>query len=126
MKSSTKASILILIGSVLMLAGVFAKPLGIPTSFEGVPILVALVLIFWGYRVSKKAVESGQVTPLSEIQKRKRFILMAGVCAVACVAMPFLMPMTGVSLPFAEMVVVSVFSYAICLGAMWMGMKMRK
>src|SRR5262245_17520643 len=104
MKPSTKASILILSGSLLMLVGVFARPLGIPTSFEGVPILVALVLIFWGYRVSKKAIESGQVTPLSDVQKRKRFILMACVCAVACVAMPFLMPMTGVSLPFAQMV----------------------
>jgi len=126
MKPSTKASILILIGSALMLAGVFAKPLGIPTSLEGVPILAALVFIYLGYRVSKKAVQSGQVTPLSEVQRRKRFFLMAGACAVACVAMPFVMPLTGVSLPFGQMAVVSVISYGVCLGAMWMGLKMRK
>jgi threonine/homoserine/homoserine lactone efflux protein len=126
MKLSTKASILILIGSALMLTGVFAKPLGIPTSLEGVPILAALVLIYLGYRVSKKAVQSGQVTPLSEVQRRKRFFLMAVVCAVACVAMPFVMPLTGVSLPFGQMAVVSVISYGLCLGAMWMGLRMKK
>ena len=60
MKLSTKASIVMLTGSVLMLISIFAKPLGIPSDFENVLLLAAILFIFYGYRVSKKAKESGR------------------------------------------------------------------
>jgi hypothetical protein len=55
MKPSTKANILLLAGSILMLAGVLAKPLGVPSEFDGFPALAAIGFIYWGYRLSTKA-----------------------------------------------------------------------
>ena len=55
--------------SALMLIGVFAKPLGIPSDFESVPILASIVFIYLGYRVSRKAKESGQIPASSNSQK---------------------------------------------------------
>ena len=125
MKPSTKVSILMLTGSVLMMLGVFAKPLGIPSGFDTIPFLGACVFFYLGYRAGKKAKAAGQIPTASDSQKRKRFSLMVASCAVACVAMPFLLPATGVALPFAELVVISVVPFFICIGAIWLGMKMR-
>ena len=125
MKPSTKASILMLTGSSLMLIGVFAKPLGIPSDFESVPILAAIVFIYLGYRVGRKAKESGQIPASSDSQRRKRFFLIIGSCAAACIATPFILPAAGVVLPFGTLVVISIVSFVLCIGAIWFGMKMR-
>ena len=114
-----------LAGSALILVGVFARPLGIPSDFDSVPILAAVVLIYLGYRASKQAKTSGQIAPLSEVQRRKRFLLAVGSCAVACIATPFILPATGVKLPFRELAVIGIISFLLCVGAIWLGMKMK-
>jgi asparagine N-glycosylation enzyme membrane subunit Stt3 len=128
MKPSTKFNILMLIGCAFMMLGVFAKPLSIPSSFEVIPNLIGIVFFFLAYRVSKKAKTTGQ-TPLfpapSESQKRKKLGLMLVSGAVVCIAAPFWLPSTGVSLPFGELVIISILSFFIGVGAVWLGMKMR-
>ena len=125
MKQSTKASVLLLIGSAFMMLGVFAKPLGIPSGLDSIPILIAIVLIYLGYRITKKAKETGQVPASSDSQRRKRFGLLVASSAVACIAMPFVLPSTGVALPFGTLVVISVVSFVLCIGAIWLGMKIK-
>jgi hypothetical protein len=125
MKSSTKANVLMLTGSTLMLAGVFAKPLGITSDFESGPILMAVVLIYLGYRASKQAKAAGQIPPVSGMDRRKRFLLMVGSCALACIAMPFVLPATGVALPFSTLIMISVVSFLICTGAIWLGVRIK-
>jgi hypothetical protein len=129
MKASTKFNILMLTGCAFMMLGVFANPLGIPSGFGSVPTLIGIVLVYLAYRISKKAKAAGQ-TPLfptpSETQKRKKFGLMIGSCALVSIAAPFWLPYTGVTLPFGELVIISVSSFFICIGAVWLGMKMRK
>lgn len=125
MKPSIKASLLMLAASVFMLAGVFSKPLGIPSDFESVPILIAIVLIYLGYRTGKKAKAAGQLPAVSESQKRKQLSLMVVSCAAMCVAMPFVMPLAGLRLPFAELVIISIVSFFLCLGAFWLGSRMK-
>lgn len=126
MKLSTKATIFGLIGSAMMMVGVFAKPLGIPTDFDCVPTLLAIVFFYLAYRTSKKGRATGQIPAASDTQKRKQLILIVASCAVGCSVMPFLLPVTGLSLPFGEVVVISIISFFVCVGAAWLGMKMQK
>jgi len=124
MKPSTKASVLMLTGSALLMIGVFGKPLGIPDGFETIPILVAIVFNYLGYRAIKKAKAEGQIPQVPESQKRRRIGLAVACCAVACFSMPFLLPVTGVVLPFTTEVVISAVSFFFCVGAIWLGIKM--
>ena len=114
-----------LTGSGLMMLGVFAKPLGIPSGFDTVPTLAAIVFVYLGYRASKKAKVAGELSAWSDAQRRKRFGAMVVACAVACIAMPLVFPFTGLTLPFGQLVAVSTVSFIICIGALWWGMKTR-
>ncbi len=114
-----------LAASALTLTGVFAKPLGIPSDYEVLPFLASLVFFYFGFRASKKAKESGEVAPLPDAARRKRFWLMIGCCAVACAVMPFVLPVTGVTLPFATRVIICLVSFVLCIGAVWLGTRMR-
>ncbi len=125
MKSSKKFSILLLTGSAFMMSGVFAKPLGIPSHLEGIPTLIGIICIYIGYRAQRKEVATGQIPMVPDPQKRKRFALMVALCAVTCAAMPFILPFTGVVLPFTKLIIISVVSFFICIGAVWLGTKMR-
>ena len=128
MKPSSKFNILMQIGCAFMLLGVFAKPLGIPSDFEAVPTLIGIIFIYLAYRISKKAKASGQA-PLfpapSQSQKRKRLVLMIFLGAVVCISAPFWLPYTGVTLPFSELLIISISSFFVGAGAVWLGMKMR-
>jgi len=125
MKVTTKLSILMLTACAFMMVGVFGKPLGIPSDFESIPILVAIIFIYFHSRVRKKAKAAGRIPTASESQKRKLFVLAVALCALVCVTAPFVLPSTGVTLPFAEQVIISVVTFFICVLAIWFGMKSR-
>ena len=126
MKSSIKINILFITGSALMLAGVFAKPLGIPSDLEIVPSIVAVVFFYLGYRVSKRAKTAGEIPTASATQKQKKFRVLVASYAAACVTMPFVMPFTGVALPFGELVVFSIITFFMCIGITWMTMRLQR
>jgi threonine/homoserine/homoserine lactone efflux protein len=126
MKPSKKINILFLTGSALMLAGVFAKSLGIPSDFEIVPSIVAVVFFYLGYRVSKKAKTAGEIPAASISQKQKKFRVMVIACAFACATSPFVLPYSGVVLPFWELVLLSVISFFMCVGIIWLTMRLKR
>jgi hypothetical protein len=126
MKPSTKINILFITGSALMLAGVFAKPLGIPFDFEIVPSIAAVVFFSLGYRVSKKAKTAGEIPAASVSQKQKKFRVLVIACAFACATSPFVLPYSGVVLPFWELVMLSVISFFMCVGIIWLTMRLKR
>jgi hypothetical protein len=127
MKPTTKVNLLMLIGSTFILLNVFARPLGIPRGYDCIPTLLAVVFIYLGYRASKKAKATGQIPEQSDVQKRTRFSVMVVTLGATCVTMPFVMPWTtGVALPFGEWVVISIFTFFMCIGILWLTMKMKK
>ena len=128
MKPSIKFNILMLTGCTFMLLGVFAKPLGIPSDFEAIPTLIGVVFIYLAYRISKKSKAAGQ-TPLfptpSEAQKWRKLRWTIITCAAVTIAAPFWLPYTGVTLPFGELVIISISSFFVCIGGVWLGMRMK-
>ena len=126
MKPSTKINILFLVGSTLMLAGVFAKPLGIPSDFEVVPTLIAVVFFYLGYRASKKTKTAGEIPAASVTQKQKKFRVMVIACAFACATSPFVLPYSGVILPFWELVLLSFISFFMIVGIIWLTMRLKR
>ena len=127
MRAPTKVDILGLSYSILMLVGVFAKPLGIPSDWDSLPILAAIVCFYLWYRLTKKAKDSGQTAPTAppEGQKRKRAVGMIGAAAIACAAGPFVLPATGVTLPFGVLVAISLVSFLFFIGLIWLSLKVR-
>ena len=107
--------------------GLFAKPLGIPLGLGAVPTLVGIIFVYLACRINKKAKTGGEpLFPAPTVaQKRKRLGLMVVSCGAVSITAPFWLPYTGVTLPFTELVVISIVSFFICLGAVWLGMKMR-
>jgi len=126
MKPATRINTLFLTGSALMLAGVFAKPLGIPSAFEMVPTLVAVVFIYPGYRASMQAKTAGEIPAASVSQKQKKFWVMVITGAFTCAACPFVLPYSGVVLPFWELVLLSVLSFFMLVGIVWLAMRLQK
>jgi len=126
MKPVTKANLLMFIGAILFWIGMFAKPLGIPGDFDFIPLFAAPLVLYLGLRANRKARIAGQIPATTNTQKRKQFVLVVITCAIGCSIMPFVLPATGVQLPFRELVIISLLSFVITIGAFWFGQKMRK
>jgi hypothetical protein len=126
MKSSARANFLLQIGSGLLLLGIFAKPLGIPSDFEIIIELVALIVLSWGVVGIIKAKKAGQIPTISASKKRSKFWILVATYSVACLSMPFLLPLTGVSLPFDKLLVLSVITFFICVGITYFTIKLQK
>jgi len=120
MKPSTKIGIWFFLGSALIWIGLFARPLGIPPDFEEVPFLAGMGFFYLGYRAGKKARAAGEIPAATDSQKQKKFRIMLITCAVGCAATPLLLPYMGVAFPFLEAVIVSVISFFMLAGAMWL------
>lgn len=124
-KPSLGAIILYLTASVLMMITVFAKPLGIPVSLEGIPMLGAVLCIYFSLRLIKKAKAVGQLPPLPDAQRRKQFIIMALTLLAASASGPFWMPLSGFKFSLGTMVIISIITFVVSMGALWLGFKMR-
>jgi hypothetical protein len=46
--------LLMVIGATLMLLEVFATPLGIPSDFKSIPLLLGVIFIYFGFRANQK------------------------------------------------------------------------
>ena len=118
--------VLVLIGSGLMLAGVFARPLGIPSEFELIPGVAGVVCLFLAVVMKRKAMAAGLVRAPSEAAKRKYFWLFSVVVVCTCLSGPLILPFTGVRLPFWELVVVSIVTFVMMTAILWCGLMMKK
>jgi len=125
MKPSPKIVVLSIAASSLMLITVFAKPLGIPSELEMLPMVAGAVCLLALMRATAKAKAAGEIPQMSEAQTKKWLVFAVAVVAVACVAGPFVMPSTGVRLPFHVWVVISIFTFVLSTAAVWLGLRMR-
>ena len=76
--------------------------------------------------MSKKAKAAGQIPAASDSQKQKRFWVFVASYGAACITMPFVLPYTGVTLPFGELVVLSVITFVMCIGITWLTLRLKK
>jgi hypothetical protein len=109
-----------IVASLLMLVGVFAKPLGIPSNLEMLPMLGAGVCFLVLIRLAKKAKAAGQLPVLPESQKKKRFAFVVTVLAMTCISGPFVLPSTGVKASFQVWVWISVATFVFCTTLVWL------
>ena len=123
MKPSTKANLLILTGSLMMMAGVFAKPLGIPKELEALPNLPGVLFFYWGYRIAMKAKATGEIPRPTDT--KRWFILWVFVtgCATVAIAFPFFATYLGIHLPLPWLAGIAFLSFLIAVTTFWIGMK---
>jgi hypothetical protein len=96
------------------------------TGDKSVFPLLAIVFIYLGYRAGVKEKAAGQIPAASDSQKRNRFWLLVAAYGASCVIMPFLLPYTGVVLPFGELAIVSITTFFICVGITWFTLRLKK
>ena len=126
MKPSAKVERLLQIGLGLVLVGVFAKPLHIPFDLVMILDLAGISLLIWALVAVIKAKAAGKIPITSPSQKQKKFWILVAAYGVACIIAPFLLPFTGVSLPFDELLVLSVITFFICTGITYLTVKAQK
>ncbi len=124
MKPDAKTGAMLLAGSACLMATVFAKPLGIPPAIQIVAILLALIFNCLGLRAILKAKKAGQLPMAPVSTLRKRFLLMVLLCGVTSALSPFILPTTGLRLSSGQMVFVSITTFIVSIGAVWLGMKL--
>jgi membrane protein implicated in regulation of membrane protease activity len=122
MKPSAAEYILSYLGSALILAGVFHKPLGLPEYTDIIFFLAAAVCLVLFSRVQRrrKSQASAESSARSRSRwqrlwenKSKRFWLMVTVFAVVSVANAFVGPYLVENLSFSQSVISSVIGFVI-------------
>src|ERR1700722_1688144 len=119
MKRSDKAVIFIVPASILVLLGVFARPLGLSELAGLLIFLTAMVFLLLGYREVLRARDSGQLPARTAHQQIRRFWLLVGTDGLACVGMPFVLRFTSLNLPLSQRIIISVIAFTICVGVSW-------
>ena len=110
----------------MLLVEVLSKPLGIPSDFGMALGLVAMALFIWAILISLKAKAAEQIPVTPASQKQKKFWILIIAYGITCIAMPFIIPLTGVSLPFRELVIFSAITFFICIGITYFTMRLQK
>jgi hypothetical protein len=125
MKPSEKALIPFFVASAIMMTCVFRKPLGLPEGAEIPLAAAAAVCLGLGFYLSKKVKKpSDEPPPLPSVQKKK-WILIAASLTAACIAGPFILPLSGPNLPFHVWVGISAFTFVFSMAILLIGMKMK-
>jgi uncharacterized membrane protein AbrB (regulator of aidB expression) len=63
MKILTVANLFLLTGSACMAVGLLGNQLGLPSPWNGIPIMIAAVLNLRAFRLIKQAKQAGQIPP---------------------------------------------------------------
>ena len=126
MKPSAAEYVLSYLGSALMLAGVFHKPLGLPDYSDVIFFLAAAVclVLFWRVQRSRKSqpgTESSAAQSRSRLQrlwenKSKRLWLAIALFGILSVGSAFLGPYTVENLSFSQSVISSVIAFVLAVG----------
>jgi len=86
MSPANKAAIVQIIGCLFLLAGLAAKPFGIPEEWQSVPYIVGAVMFLLFIRMQKKAKaereRSGQPTPVAPLAARKKVFWMIALSLI--------------------------------------------
>ena len=126
MKPSAAEYVLSYLGSALILAGVFHKPLGLPEYSDVIFFLAAAVclVLFWRVqrrRKSQPRTESSAFQSRSRLQrlwedKSKRSWLAIAVFGILSVGSAFIGPYTVENLSFSQSVISSVIAFVVAVG----------
>jgi FtsH-binding integral membrane protein len=119
MKPSPTENALSAAGSVLFMVWFFQKPLGLPESAATILMLAAIVCMLVFFRLRRRAkAQAADIPPDASAGPRraKRLWLVIAVMAVSCAASPFIMPYTGTTLPFPQLVIISAVTFVLCVG----------
>jgi Na+/melibiose symporter-like transporter len=126
MKPSAAEYILSYLGSALMLAGVFHKPLGLPEYSDIIFFLAAAVclVLFWRVqrrRKSQPTTEASAAHSRSRLQrlwenKSKRLWLAIALFGILSIASAFIGPYTVENLSFSQSVISSIIAFIVAVG----------
>jgi Na+/melibiose symporter-like transporter len=125
MKPSAAEYVLSYLGSALILAGVFHKPLGLPDYSDIIFFLVAAVCVVFFLRIqrrrkSQSGTESSHAHSRSRLQrlwenKSKRLLLAIALFGILSVGSAFIGPYTVENLSFSQSVVCSVIAFIVAV-----------
>ena len=94
MTRANQEALLLSIASLLMMATVFAMPLGIPAPWDIAPMMSAFIFFFFIYRLRKKTKTemSGKPVPVASLDRRKKIfrVLSASLIFGSVAVLPFL------------------------------------
>jgi hypothetical protein len=125
MKPSAAEYILSYLGSALMLAGVFHKPLGLPDYSDIIFFLAAMVCLIFFLRLQRRrksqlGTDSAGACSRSKWQrlwenKSKRLWLAIALFGILCVGNAFIGPYTVENLSFSQSVISSVIAFIVAV-----------
>jgi len=117
MKPLAKRIVIAYAAAAMGMLGVFYKPAGLPAWSQFILLGLSAVGAWYVVWLQRRAKKSGEhmSSSVSPRQKRKYTWLQIGVVFVACAISPFILPYTGVRLPFAQEIVTSIITFAICV-----------
>ena len=125
MKPSAAEYILSYLGSALILAGAFHKPLGLPEYSDIIFFLAAGVCLIFFWRVQRRRKSQPNTEPDaacsgSNLQrlwenKSKRVWLMIAMFGILCIGSAFVGPYTVENLSFSQSVISSVITFIIAV-----------
>ncbi len=115
MKASSQQNLLILGFSVCAFLNIFHKPLGLPEwsewLFISLGLICAVTLLVVQRRAKRRRDPSFEPAPPS--QNRRQTWLLLIVVFFSCVTSPFILPYTGIVLPFWQLVIISAVSFVV-------------
>jgi hypothetical protein len=115
MKASTQYTLLYIVGSIFGYLGLFHSAVGLPDWVQ-FPCMLIFVLCVWSVvwlqRHAKKRGDPAYV-PATPAQNRRYMWFLVVVLFVSCVAWPFVLPYTGVTAPFSELVITSAVIFIV-------------
>jgi hypothetical protein len=115
MKASTRYNILFFVGAIFGYLGLFHASVGLPDWVEipcWLTFLATACSVFWLQRDGKRRGDSS-FAPVTPAQNRRHTRLLLIVLFVSCVIWPFVLPYTGFTAPFSELVIISTVIFVV-------------
>ena len=117
MKPSAAEYILSYLGSALMLAGVFHKPLGLPEYSDSIFFLAAAVclVLFWGVQRRRKSRPTTESSAVHSRGRLQRLWLAIALFGILTVGYAFIGPYTVENLSFSQSVISSIIAFILAV-----------
>src|SRR6266480_4705952 len=107
MKASTQYNLLYIVGGIFGYLALFHTTVGLPDWVELPFYLIFVVSVCAVVSLQRRAKKRGDPSfvPATPEQNRRQMWLMLVVAFVSCIAWPFLLPYTGITLPFPQLAI---------------------
>ncbi len=115
MKASTQYNLLYLIGAIFGYLGLFHSTVGLP-DWTQIPFGLVFATCAWSVVWLQRRVKRGgdpSFALATPAQNRRHTWLLLIVLFVSCATSPFVLPYTGIILPFSERVIISAVIFIV-------------